>query len=99
MNTISINSLDLDHFGPGLGPNCLWKQKLLRAGLDRIVYWKIIFSLFLNQNICCGYLKRQSQRDERSQLDGSFEHQKHMFKLMGKKTRGPEGPEALTWSP
>ena len=41
------------------------------------VYWKIIF-LFLNQNICCGYSKEQSQ------WDGSFEHPKHMFKLMGK---------------
>ena len=38
-----------------------------------------IFSLFLNQNVCCGYSK------EPSQWDGSFEHQKHMFKLMGKK--------------
>ena len=39
---------------------------------------KIIF-LFLNQNICCGYSK------EPSQGDGSFEHPKHMLKLMGKK--------------
>ena len=37
------------------------------------------FSLFLIQNICCGYSKEQSQRD------GSFEHPKHIFKLMGKK--------------
>ena len=36
--------------------------------------------LFLNQNMCCGYSKEQSQ------WDGSFEHLKHiMFKLMGKK--------------
>ena len=35
-------------------------------------------SLFLNQNICCRYSK------EPSQWDGSFEHAKHMFKLMGK---------------
>ena len=35
--------------------------------------------LFLNQNICCGYSK------EPSQWDGSFEHPKHMLKLMGKK--------------
>ena len=33
--------------------------------------------LFLNQNICCGYSK------EPSQWDSSFEHPKHMFKLMG----------------
>ena len=39
------------------------------------VYQKLIF-LCLNQNICCGYSK------EPSQWDGSFEHPKHMFKLM-----------------
>ena len=33
-----------------------------------------LFSLFLIQNICCG-----------SSKGGSFEHPKHMFKLMGKK--------------
>ena len=37
------------------------------------------FFLFLNQNICCGYSKEPSQRD------GSFEHPKHMFVLLGKK--------------
>ena len=37
------------------------------------------FSLFLNQNICSGYSKEPSHRD------GSFEHRKHMFKLMDKK--------------
>ena len=36
-----------------------------------------LFSLFLMQNICCGYSK------EPSQWDGSFEHPKHMFKSMG----------------
>ena len=35
--------------------------------------------LFLIQNICCGYSK------ESSQLDDSFEHPKHMIKLMGRK--------------
>ena len=39
---------------------------------------KIIF-LFLNQSICCGYSK------EPSQWDGSFEHPKHMLKIMDKK--------------
>ena len=39
---------------------------------------KSIF-LFLKRNICCGYSK------EPSQWDGSFEHPKHMLKLMGKK--------------
>ena len=37
-----------------------------------------LFSLFLNQNICCGYSK------EPSHGDSSFEHPKHMFKLKGK---------------
>ena len=36
------------------------------------------FFLFLNQNICCGYSK------EPSQWDGSLEHPKQLFKLMGK---------------
>ena len=34
---------------------------------------------FINQDICRGYSK------EPSQWDGSFEHPKHMLKLMGKK--------------
>ena len=38
-----------------------------------------LFSLFLIINICYRYSKEPSQRD------GSFEHLKHMFKLMGKK--------------
>ena len=39
---------------------------------------KILFFLFLNPNRCCGYSK------EPSQCDSSFEHPKHMSKLMGK---------------
>ena len=39
---------------------------------------KLIF-LFLNQNMFCGCSKELSQRD------GSFEHLKHMFKLITKK--------------
>ena len=39
---------------------------------------KIIF-LFLNLNICCGYLKEPSQRD------GSLVHPKHMLRFVGKK--------------
>ena len=46
--------------------------------LVKSVHQKIIF-LFLNQKICCGYSKVPSQ------WDGSFEHPKHMLKLMGKK--------------
>ena len=38
-----------------------------------------IFFLFLNQNICCGYSKEQSQ------WDCSFKHPKHMLKIMAKK--------------
>ena len=44
---------------------------------DRAGTEKLVFS-FLNQNICCGYSK------EPSQWDGSFEHPKHIIKLMGK---------------
>ena len=43
----------------------------------RVRNWKLFF-LFFNQNICCGYSK------EPSLWDGSFEHPKHMFKLMDK---------------
>ena len=39
---------------------------------------EIIF-LILNQSICWGYSK------EPSQWEGSFEHPKHMFRLLGKK--------------
>ena len=45
---------------------------------NRVHDGKLIFS-FLNQTICCGYSK------ELSQWDGSFEHPKHMFKLLVKK--------------
>ena len=44
----------------------------------RVCHWKLFF-LFLNQNICFWYWK------EPSRWDGSFEHPKHMFKLMDKK--------------
>ena len=40
---------------------------------------KLLLFLFLNQNICCRYSK------EPSLWSGSFEHPKHMWKLMGKK--------------
>ena len=40
---------------------------------------RTITFLFFNQNICCGYSKGLSQWDD------SFEHQKHMPKIMGKK--------------
>ena len=50
------------------------------SGLQIRVRTRKLFFLILNQNICCGYSK------EPSHWDGSFEHPKHMFKLMGKKT-------------
>ena len=46
--------------------------------LVRVRNENLIF-LFLNQNICCGYSK------EPSQWDYSFEHTKHILKVMGKK--------------
>ena len=49
-----------------------------QTGLQIRGHTGIFFFLLLNQNICCGHLK------EPSQWDGSFEHPKHMFKLMGK---------------
>ena len=45
----------------------------------RVCNLKLFFFQFLNQNICCGYTK------EPAHWDGSFEHPKHMFKLIGKK--------------
>ena len=39
---------------------------------------KIIY-LFLNQDICLGYSKEQSQQD------GSFEHSQYMLKIKDKK--------------
>ena len=51
----------------------------LYPGLKLRVRTKKLIFLFLNQNTCCGYSK------EPSQWDGSFEHPKHMLKLMGKK--------------
>ena len=48
---------------------------------DKSAYWKIIF-LHLNQNICCGY-------------SGSFEHPKHMFKLMGKEINAIFGAQTI----
>ena len=45
--------------------------------LDKSAWLKIIF-LIVYQNICCVYSK------EPSQWDGSFEHPKHIFKLMDK---------------
>ena len=56
--------------------------------LDKSAYQKNIFLISLKHmlwvlkrtfSLCCGYSK------EPSQWDGSFEHPKHMIKLMGKK--------------
>ena len=43
---------------------------------------------YLSTKTCCEYAKELSQRD------GSFEHPKHMFKLMGKKKL-----HTLIWGP
>ena len=57
----------------------LWHNSITLSGLQiRKRNWKL-FSYFLNQNLCCGCSK------ELSQWDGSVEHPKHMFKLMGEK--------------
>ena len=48
-------------------------------GLQISVHNQKSIFLFLNQNICCGYSK------ELSRWEGSFEHPKHMLKLMGRK--------------
>ena len=65
-------------FKPGSGPAKL-HDKSRRP--EKSAWLKNIF-LILNQNICsCGYSKEPSQRDG-SCWDGSFEHPKHMSKLM-----------------
>ena len=51
------------------------------TGLKLRMCIKKLTSLFLNQNMYCGYSKEPSQRDG----SGSFEHPKHKLKLMGKK--------------
>ena len=53
---------------------------------------KLIF-LVLNQNICCGY------SNEPSHWDGSFEHPKHMFKLISKEINASLGAQTiLNWT-
>ena len=78
---------------PDLDPKCLtlrwytwsnfWKISFCRNQLTKGPQIRLrnrkLFFLVLNQNICCGYSK------EPSHWDGSFEHPKHMFKLMDKK--------------
>ena len=51
---------------------------IINAGLQLRVRKENLILLFLNLNMCCGYSK------EPSQLNGSFEHPKHMLKLMSK---------------
>ena len=50
-----------------------------QASRSECVIKKKYFVLFLNQNICCEYLK------EPCCWDGIYEHPKHMFKLMSTK--------------
>ena len=47
--------------------------------LGRVGKQTFSFILFPNQKICCGYSKEQSQ------WNNSFEHPKHMLKLVDKK--------------
>ena len=54
-------------------PQCLQLIKFCNRVRNRKIF------LFLNQTICCGYSKEQSW------WDGSFEHPKHILKIMGKK--------------
>ena len=62
-------------------------------GLQIRVHTGKLFPFFLNQNICCGYSK------EPSQWDGSFEHPKHMFKLMGNEVNAIFGAQTiLIWT-
>ena len=61
------------------GHQCGYVRVQQDPGLNLRVCNKNLIFLFLNQNICCGYSK------EPSQWDGSFEHPKHLLKLMGKK--------------
>ena len=53
-------------------------EKILTGIKFRVRNRKITF-LHFDQNICCGYSK------ELSEWDRSFEHPKHMLKIMGKK--------------
>ena len=73
-----------DKLGSMVGVSSGYIQRLVNPpviaiGLQIRVCIGKLFSLFLIQNICCGYSK------ELSQLDGSFKHPKHMFKLIGKR--------------
>ena len=58
---------------------CLSGPIVRYSGLQLRVCTKNLIFLFLNKNICCGYSQ------EPCGLEGSFEHPKHMFKLMNKK--------------
>ena len=54
-------------------------MQIKRPGIQIRVHIRILSSLFLIQNIWCGYSK------EPSHWDSPLEYPKHMFKLMGKK--------------
>ena len=70
-----------------LNPKVL-TAKGTHSGLQIRVRTGKLFFLFLNQNIGCGYTKEPSQRDS------SFEHPKHMFKLMGEEINAILGAQA-----
>ena len=83
-----------------LGIHCLQKYLFSgiqnekgKSGLQIRVRTGKLFFFFRNQNICCGYSK------EPSQWDGSFEHPKHMFKLMAKEINAILGAQTiLIWT-
>ena len=52
------------------------KNLVKNRHLVKSLQQKKMILLFLNQNICCGYSKEPSRRDS------SFEHQKHMLKMI-----------------
>ena len=83
---LESRTLPLSHHAPQV--NGLKGDKASRW----LHFWKLFF-LFLNQNMCCGYSK------EPSQWDGSFEHRKHMTKLMGKEINAILGAQTiLIWT-
>ena len=64
-----------------------------KAGLQIRVGTGKLFFLFLNQYISCKYSQEPSQRD------GSFEHPKHMIKMMGKEINSNLGAQTiLIWT-
>ena len=59
---------------------------------DKSLYWKSVFFISYSKR-CCGYSKEPFQQD------GSFEHPKYMFKLIGKEINAILGAQTiLIWT-